>query len=327
MDENKIICGDCLEVMKDFPDSSVDLVVTSPPYWAMRNYGIDGQLGQEETFEEYIEKLILITGEIKRVLHKKGSFFVNLSDVYGGSNAGRGTKNMTPKQASNKGTRWMVGRPVPHYGVPNKSLCLIPQRFAIRMVDEGWILRNIIIWHKPNAMPTSAKDRFTVDFEYVYFFVKQQRYYFEQILEPYTKPLNRWAGDNLKATGISEWSNKTGQNIYRDRNMRPNPLGKNKRTVWSINTSSTPEEQSNFAVYPEELVWDIIKACCSLWGITFDPFCGSGTTCVVAKKLGRRYIGIDISEKYCQIARERLRAVDTGVPVKEARSGQGGLFE
>ena len=185
---------------------------------------------------------------------------------------------------------------------------MIPERFAIKMIDIGWILRNQIIWHKPNQMPSSATDRFTVDFEKIFFFVKQSKgYYFEQQLEPYTEPLDRWAGQMIRGN----YKSKTDQFAVQERNgrdMRPNPEGKNMRTVWSTNTEPFPE--THFATYPEKLVERMIKAGCPENGLVLDPFMGAGTTAVTtavtARKLNRNYIGIELNPEYIKIANRRL---------------------
>lgn len=169
----------------------------------------------------------------------------------------------------------------------------------------GFILCNTIIWHKPNQMPSSAKDRFTNDFEKIFFFVKKPKgYYFKQQLEPYTKPLNRYGGNILKANGNSNWDTETKQNSYRNRKMRPNPNGRNMRTVWSINTS--PFNGQHFATYPEELVIRMILAGCPENGLILDPFMGAGTTAIVAKKLNRNFTGFEINPKYKLLAENRL---------------------
>ncbi len=427
---NEIICGKAGEVLKTLPDESVNCCISSPPYWALRDYGVDGQLGLEKTFEEYIDKLCSIYDEVKRVLRKDGTCFVNLGDTYAGG--GRGYEYWTgnEKQSTNKGSAIPKCPETP--GVQDKSLCLIPQRFAIEMVNRGWILRNVIIWHKPNPMPSSAKDRFTVDFEYVYFFVKQKRYFFEPQYEP-----NKNAEDDLRR--IKQAQQKKGQ--YKDdgnkesnylekwslKEPQINPLGRNKRTVWemskkdwdeycnviwqkyekqkqtqanacwTIPTQACPE--AHFATYPEKLVEPMIKAGCpefvcekcgkgrvkiykkgeivpdakgykprgnkgdnklvNRWntgeeklgpnmhyeqtfkgytdcgcgagfrpGIVLDPFAGSGTTCLVAARLRRDYIGIELKAEYIEeIAADRVVAVETGVPVKEQKQGQKGLFD
>lgn len=296
---NKIILSDCLEGIKRMPDSSVDCCISSPPYWGLRDYGVDGQVGNETDFKEFVSKLIELYSEIQRVLKPTGTCFVNLGDTYNGTKQGNTETNKNPKLVTDSFKKEKVKT------IQDKSLLMIPERFAIGMIDAGWILRNQIIWHKPNQMPQSATDRFTVDFEKIFFFVKQSTgYYFEQQLEPYTKPLDRWGGDDLEANGNSTWDNGTGQTTYRNRNMRPNPDGKNMRTVWSINTEPFPE--AHFATYPEKLVKRMIEAGCPENGLVLDPFMGAGTTAVVAKKLNRNYTGFELNPKYKLIAENRL---------------------
>ena len=206
---NQIICGDCLDELKKIPDESVDMVMTSPPYWALRDYGVEGQLGLEPTFQEYINRLCDIFDEVKRVLKKEGTCWVNMGDTY--ANSG-GLSNSAPDRAGGKpkGTRGTQpsaiakgGYERPDSGTISKCLLQIPSRFAIEMTNRGWILRNSIVWWKPNCMPSSVKDRFTVDYEMLFFFTKSKKYYFETQYEPYTEPMNRWGGDVLKANGES----------------------------------------------------------------------------------------------------------------------------
>jgi len=206
---NKIYQGNALDVQRRFPDKSVDMGITSPPYWGLRDYGTgEGQLGLEPTPELYIQHLCDIFDETWRVLKDSGSLWVNIADSYGGSGNAQGhtkdTKNLGYKTSDMGATR---GHTI---GFMPKSLVGIPERFVLEMANRGWIRRNTIIWHKPNVMPTSAKDRFTADFEYIYFFTKKKKYYFEQQFEPYTEPLNRWGGTELKKNGESEWDNNTG---------------------------------------------------------------------------------------------------------------------
>ena len=165
--------------LKDIPDESVDCVITSPPYWALRDYGIDGQLGLEPTFTEYLDKLLAIFDEVKRVLKKTGTLWVNLGDTYSGMKVGN-TNNDQKEGVNTESFK------KPKSQIADKSLLAIPDRFKIGMIDRGgWICRNDIIWWKRNAMPSSAKDRFTVDYERVFFFTKSQKYYFETQYEPY----------------------------------------------------------------------------------------------------------------------------------------------
>jgi site-specific DNA-methyltransferase (adenine-specific) len=245
MEVNTIICGAMPQATKVFPDGYFNCCISSPPYWALRDYGVDGQLGLEPTFEEYIDKLCAIYDEVKRVLRADGTCWVNLGDTYAGSGRDKEPVPRSDFQVS---------------GVSAKSLCLIPQRFAIEMVNRGWILRNVIIWHKPNPMPSSAKDRFTVDFEYVYFFVKSKKYWFEPQYEPADSPPgHKWNLNTPKTFGGNGHIGKNTQNKNRAI-WELNPLGRNKRTVWTIPTQPFPE--AHFATFPEKLVAPMIKAGC-----------------------------------------------------------------
>jgi site-specific DNA-methyltransferase (adenine-specific) len=246
---------------------------------------------------------------VQRVLKPTGTCFINLGDTYGGSGSGT-TKNAdTSKYVENSKQVYVLPNGTSKASqfrgtAMNKSLCMIPERFAIEMIDRGWCLRNQIIWHKPNQMPSSAKDRFTVDFEKVFFFVKQPTdYYFKQQLEPYTEPLDRWAGQMVRGN----YKTKTEQFAVQERNgrdMRPNPEGKNMRTVWSINTE--PSTEAHFATYPQRLVERMLKAGCPENGIVLDPFFGSGTTGVYARKVNRNFVGIELNPEYVKIAENRL---------------------
>ena len=299
METNKIYTGNSIEVLKSFPDKSIDCCITSPPYWGLRDYGHEEQLGSETHFKDFVINLANIFDEVKRVLKDTGTCFVNLGDTYGTQSGSMGTGLIEPKYGHNE-TR--------DFKQPNvnmhKSLCLVPERFAIEMIDRGWTLRNQIIWHKPNQMPSSAKDRFTVDFEKVFFFVKQPMgYYFEQQLEPYTEPLDRWAGQMVRGN----YKTKTDQFAVQERNgrdMRPNPEGKNMRTVWSINTDPTTE--AHFATYPQKLVQRMLLAGCPENGLVLDPFFGSGTTGIYARKANRNYIGIELNPDYVNVANKRI---------------------
>jgi len=306
---NKIINGNSLEVLKTIPDSSIDCCITSPPYWGLRDYGHEEQLGSEKHFKDFVNNLCNVFDEVQRVLKPTGTCFINLGDTYGGSGSGT-TKNAdTSKYVENSKQVYVLPNGTSKASqfrgtAMNKSLCMIPERFAIEMIDRGWCLRNQIIWHKPNQMPSSAKDRFTVDFEKVFFFVKQPTdYYFEQQLEPYTEPLDRWAGQMVRGN----YKTKTEQFAVRERNgrdKRPNPEGKNMRTVWSINTE--PSTEAHFATYPQRLVERMLKAGCPENGIVLDPFFGSGTTGVYARKVNRNFVGIELNPEYVKIAENRL---------------------
>jgi len=367
---NIILQGDALQVLRTLPNESIDCVMTSPPYWALRDYGVKDQLGLEPTFQKYIDKLCNIFDEVKRVLKKSGTCWVNIGDTYGGSGGDSGKKIGRER----RGSHGIDTRPVGISGLKGnqqatkgleKSLVQIPSRFSIEMCNRGWILRNTIIWYKPNCMPSSAKDRFTVDFEYLFFFVKNKKYWFEQQLEKST-----YSDDRL-GKGRLEYGGKRNTAVVVSDN-------RNKRTVWKITTKGYKE--AHFAVYPEKLCETPIKAGCPEFickkcgkgkekivereiapkevftkkntseesftgsyvegemrgqgqklqdwrnkhpdkfkgytncncnagfegGIVLDPFAGACTTGVVAKKLNRNYIMIEINPEYVKMGEKRL---------------------
>lgn len=298
MEINKIIQGDALDVLKTLPDESIDCVVTSPPYWALRNYGMDGQLGLESTFQEYIIKLCDIFNKVKRVLKKTGTCWVNLGDTYSGNKEGK-----TDNKVSNYLKETTTNLHKKKGSVLEKSLCQIPSRFAIEMCNRGWILRNEIIWHKPNCMPSSVTDRFTVDFEKVFFFVKSKKYWFEQQFTPTVElysPERAKRPETSRMKAVYSSGKKAGN--FTTNKLRPE--GKNKRCVWSINTK--PLREAHFAAFPESLIEPMIKSGCPVGGLVLDPFFGAGTTGLVAKKQSKNYIGIELNPEYIKIAEKRL---------------------
>lgn len=337
---NTIIQGNTLEVLKNIPDNSINMVITSPPYWGLRCYNTNpqvwdgdenckhewnteiirkrtntcikcgawkGELGSEPTYEMYINHLMQIFNEVYRVLKDDGTCWVNLGDSYAGSNQGAGTKNLSSKQASNRGTNYMTTEThkslLKNCGIKAKSLIGIPDRFKIAMVDNGWICRNDIIWHKPNAMPESVKDRFTDDYERLFFFTKKRKYYFEQQLEEYRSKPRKPENKNQQNCNKGYITDRFSPG-YRDYYSQG---GRNKRSVWSINTK--PFKGAHFAVFPEELIETPIKAGCPENGIVMDIFMGSGTTAVVAQKLNRNYIGIELNPEYIKIAENRINNI------------------
>ena len=316
-----LFLGDSLAVLKTFHDESVQCIATSPSYWSQRDYGVASQLGLEPTFEEYLEKLLFVCAELKRVLRKDGTFFLNIADTYSGSQQGYGQNTLrrltNDKKIENLGSinnylekyKHTINRPPPcsKTSVPNKSLCLIPERLSTKLVDgQGWIVRNIPIWHKPNCMPSSAKDRFTVDYEFILFLVRSQRYYFNQLFEPLkASSKKRLLGTfNVNKGDIQSGLKTSGIRRFQERYLKGEVKGRNKRCVWTIPSKSF--HGNHHAVFPEALVGPMIMAGCPEGGIVLDPFFGSGTTGVVAKRLGRRFIGIDLNPEYLEIARERI---------------------
>ena len=276
---DRFICGDAQTVLKRFPDECVDMIVTSPPYYHQRDYRQSDQLGSEKTYKEYLDKLLCILQECKRVLKNSGTLWLNMGDKYSGG-----------------------------------KLLSLPWRTAIRIQDDlDLMLRSDVIWHKPNAMPSSIKNRPTTDHEYVFLFSKTSKYYYnaDSIREPhvtFTEQSKMKGGRNHfgKADGTPEnGKNRGNQNLHSgrwDRAFHPN--GRNRRTVWEIPLSKFRD--AHFAVFPEKLVELCILATTQSDEIVLDPFMGSGTTALVAKRLGRRFIGIDCSKQYCVMAANRL---------------------
>ena len=249
----KILQGDAYDRMREIEDESIDCIVTSPPYWQLRDYGINGQLGLEETVEEYLERLISVFDEAWRVLKDSGTVFVNMGDTYSNTSS-KFWKNLNNKRTI-KGYNPVVK--VRKTTVRKKSKLLIPEKFAIKMIEKGWILRNEIIWHKPNVVPESVTDRFTNDFEKIYFFTKNEKYHFEKQYESYSKKTLTAFKDGIMPTGkkkmLGSGESKTGmREINKPWKAVYNQNGRNMRTDLNIATKGIKEAQ--FAAFPEELV-------------------------------------------------------------------------
>ncbi len=264
-----------------------------------------GELGLEPTFQLYISHLIDIFREVKRVLKPDGCVFVNLGDSYCSSGgASRHFGYQDPKYKNGRDGNHIEPTAFPQ-SVRPKSLMNIPHRFFIGMTDElQFIQRNNINWWKRACMPSSAKDRWTVDFESIGFFTKNERYTFNQQLDVYTAPLDRWGGEELVANGAGMWDAGTGQSTYRNRNMRPNPNGRNQRTTWDI--PFEPSGNEHYASYPTRLVERMILAGSNEGDVVYDCFGGTATTAVTAHKLRRQWLCSELQPKYVDIANERL---------------------
>ncbi len=276
---NQVFLGDAFRELQSFPADLVDTIVTSPPYYRQRDYSGANQLGLEPTPEAYIDRLVAVFRECRRVLKARGSLWLVIGDKY----------------------------------VDGQQLGM-PWRVALALQADGWILRSDIIWHKPNAMPSAVKTRPTTDHEYVFFLTASPDYHYDAdaIREPhvtFTEKSRMRGGRNhfFRPGGTPEQGKNRGNpNLHHGRwDQAFHPKGRNKRTVWSIPLSKFRE--AHFAVFPEPLVETCILAGCPEDGVVLDPFLGSGTTAVVAKRLGRSYIGIDCVAEYCQMARRRLR--------------------
>ena len=259
--------GDARHVLHDFPAGHFQCVVTSPPYWGLRDYGIGGQIGAETSVDAYIEDLVRLFSEVRRTLADNGTLWLNIGDSY--TSGGRTWRDADEK---NKG-RAMNYRPPTPEGLKSKDLIGVPWKLAFALQADGWYLRTDIIWNKPNCQPESVKDRPTRSHEYIFLFSKSERYYYDSqaILEAAQDPKQK---------------------------------AKNRRTVWSINTEPYPG--SHFAVYPRALVQLCVAAGSRSGDRVLDPFFGSGTTGVVCNQLGRSCIGIELKPDYAELARERL---------------------
>jgi DNA modification methylase len=363
---NQILQGDALIRLKEFPDQRFHCCVTSPPYWGLRDYGASGQMGSEKSPEEFIEKMVVVFREVRRVLRNDGTLWVNIGDTYNAYKANTGDTKYAGK----------AGRPVHAKGltVPalkSKDLIGIPWMLAFALRADGWYLRQDIIWHKPNPMPESVNDRCTKAHEYFFLFSKSKNYYFDaySIATDYKdKTLTtfgceligsgdgskliqseNWARD-IKVHKPKEWKTPDGcptrpgshgsfhsegrekgkkaksKTLREESAQRDEVNGRgfighsgnfdaegkligsgkaNKRSVWTVATA--PFKEAHFATFPSELIVDCVKAGCPPGGIVLDPFIGAGTTGLVARKLDRNFIGIELNPKYIAIAENRLK--------------------
>jgi len=325
---NSNIQGDTLEVLKTFPEECIDSIITSPPYYLLRDYQIEKQIGLERTYQEYLAKLWVIFDEIKRVLKKDGTCFVNLGDTFSGGGFGYGNitdeefKKKSPKQGSNVGTlsgksRLKINKLRKLKQCPAKSLMLIPHRFAIGMLDRNWHLRNTLIWIKKNAMPESVRDRWKKAHEYIFFFTKSPKYHFDldAIRRPHKEVSIKRAkyeqGRNALGLNPSSMGKKyKGNKRYFGmpaRMVKLNPKGAVPPDYLLVNTNCSEKDTSeHYASFPQDLIIPLIQAGCPKRGIILDPFIGSGTTGIVALKLDRNFIGIDIKEEYVKMANKRI---------------------
>lgn len=264
LESSLMIESDAMLALQKLPSASVQCIVTSPPYWGLRDYGIEGQIGLENQLQQYINKLISVFAEAKRVLKDDGIFWLNIGDGYTSGNRGyRAPDKKNPARA-------MSVRPDTPEGLKPKDLLGIPWRLAFALQADGWYLRSDIIWNKPNAMPESVKDRPTRSHEYVFMLTKKEKYYYDYL-------------------AIKE-------------------NGRNKRTIWNVNTVPFPD--AHFATFPPALIEPCILASTKDNDFVLDPFFGSGTVGVVCQALKRHFIGIELNDEYVEIAKRRLASVD-----------------
>lgn len=306
-----LLQGDALDVVRSLPDASVDCIVTSPPYYGLRDYCTPGQYGLEDSPAAYVETLRAVFAEARRVLADDGTLWLNLGDSYSGSWGNQGRKEQrggqrpvtTEMRQEVRDGRYPEGNrtgAVKPGAPPAKNLLGIPWRVAFALQDDGWILRNEIIWGKPNAMPESVRDRLSTRHEHLFMFAKQSRYWFDldAIREPHAAPERKAGARAFRARDINHQRTATG--TYNG----PDARGRNPGDVWSIATKPYPA--AHFAVFPIELPTRCIQAGCKPGGTVLDPFSGSGTTGAAARRLGRKYVGIDLNPAYHELAKERF---------------------
>lgn len=289
--------GDCLEVMRGMPDEYVHTCVTSPPYFGLRDYGVDGQIGLESRPEEYVERLVEVFREVRRLLRDDGTLWLNIGDSYNGSGGAGG--DYSPGGLKDGQPRY-PGRRIAN--LKPKDLIGIPWMLAFALRDDGWYLRSDIIWAKNNCMPESVTDRPTKAHEYIFLLSKSRQYYYDAdaIREPYTeeragKVVGRAVHDSSIARG-GDLSNIGGYPKTHD--------GRNKRSVWAVNT--VPYGGAHFAVFPVALIEPCILAGAPVDGVVLDPFVGSGTTAVACMRLKRKCVGIELNPEYLELARKRI---------------------
>ena len=305
-----ILIGDVLGKIKEIEDGTVDCCVTSPPYYGLRDYGMSGQIGLEDTPEAYISRLVAVFQEIKRVLRDDGTLWVNIGDSYAGSG---GAGNQFGQLESGLAKYKQPSRPH-EMGLKPKDLIGIPWMLAFALRADGWYLRQDIIWHKPNPMPESVKDRCTKSHEYIFMLSKSSKYYYDAdaIKEPCVSgdPASPRGSKCVKTpnSGRRDKQGELGKQTYTGFNERyfsKDPLMlRNKRDVWTVTTK--PYKGAHFATFPPDLIEPCILAGSKEGGIVLDPFMGSGTTCMVAKKHGRGYIGIELNPAYVELAEKRI---------------------
>lgn len=294
-----LLLGDSLDVLRALPDASVDCCVTSPPYYGLRDYGVDGQYGLEATPAEYVEVMRAVFAEVRRVLVSDGTCWINLGDSYATQRSWDGSSGRSDRKGASAEAK-PVTRPA-----NAKNLLMIPARVAIALQDDGWTLRNSVIWAKENPMPESVTDRLAQRHEHIYLLSKGPKYWFDldAIRVPHSGPRKSpGAGDAARAVGPADRGGKSQwHRSRRDRERTArHPLGRNPGDVWTINVR--PYAEAHFAVMPPELASRCIRAGCKPGGVVLDPFSGSGTTGEAARMLGRRYVGIDLNPAYHNLA-------------------------
>ncbi|AVM69145.1 site-specific DNA-methyltransferase [Lachnospiraceae bacterium oral taxon 500] len=308
--ENRIICGDALETLKNFPDESINCSITSPPYYGLRDYHKKEQIGREKTVEEYLDRLINVFREVRRVLKKDGTCFIVIGDSYAGTSSKKEQRDPKYPKGRN-GQNPSITQKV--LGYKSKDLMGIPWRLAFALREDGWYLRSDIIWHKENAMPEACKDRPTRSYEHIFLLSKSPRYYYDydSLAEPMKEVSkkryvrgrskeNKYLNENSGAK-IQKINEARGYGQYKGDNI---PQFRNKRDIWTINTTSF--RGNHYAAFPPKLAEICMIAGCPKGGIILDPFIGSGTVGLIALLHNRKYIGIELNEEYVNLTKKRI---------------------
>lgn len=317
MSEWAVIEGDCRERLREMADGSVQTCVTSPPYFGLRNYNVDGQIGLESTLDEYVAELVAVFREVKRVLHDTGTLWLNLGDTYA-SAWPCNRRNVVGSGSLENGKRENRPPRLPD-GLKEKDLIGVPWRVAFALQADGWYLRSDIVWHKPNPMPESVRDRPTKAHEYLFLLTKQPKYFYDSdaIREPYSDRTEWRYAQPDKAARQGVTTNGTGKTTLREKGEG----GRNKRTVWTI--TPKPFKGAHFAVMPPALVEPCILAGSRPGDLVLDPFNGAGTVGVVALTHGRRYVGIELNPEYAAMSRERIASTETAIKATPAQLALG----
>jgi len=311
----RVIEGDCLASLQRLPNNCTNTCVTSPPYFGLRDYGVKGQIGLEETPDAYVNKLVNVFREVRRVLRDDGTLWLNLGDSYAASQSNNG--GCSPKSTlAGGGGKYREGSKNKaaydstkprrlYHGLKHKDLIGIPWRVALALQADGWYLRQDIIWHKPNPMPESVRDRCTKAHEYIFLLSKSPKYYFdiEPIREPVKPTSGKINGAPLRGDHVlREGGRKTERREYAE------IKGANRRSVWTVTTK--PFKGAHFATFPPDLIEPCVLAGCPVGGVVLDPFAGSGTTLQVAVKNGRYGLGLELNPDYIKLIHERMEKIN-----------------
>ena len=311
----EIVVGDCVQSLRAMPAQSVHCCITSPPYFGLRDYGHDGQIGLEQTPDEFVAKLVDVFREVRRVLRDDGTLWLNLGDTYAANRGGTTPPAQTvaggiggkggQKERRGQADGYNPTRDCTRYGLKHKDLIGIPWRVAFALQADGWYLRQDIIWHKPNPMPESVRDRCTKAHEYVFLLSKSDRYYFDAgaIKEPAIH-----AGEHKRTNGAAGMDSHGDGMRTRAGFARGVTVGekRNRRSVWTVATR--PFKGAHFATFPPDLIEPCVLAGCPAGGVVLDPFGGAGTTGLVAQRHGRDAILCELNPEYADMARIRIDA-------------------